>query len=117
MAKSSGGQPGNNNATKNKPWQDALRKMAMRPTDEKDDEGKTKRKLEKIAETVVESAISGDLAAAKEIGDRLDGKSTDHKHVTGNVAHEHSGVSRSLEILGDYLGEGPTGDTEAPKPH
>ncbi len=113
-----GGAPkGNTNATKSKPWQDALRKISMRPTGELDDEGKEKRKLEKIAETVVEAAIKGDLQAAKEIGDRLDGKSTDHKHVTGSVAHEHSSVSRSLEILDHYLGEGSTGDTEVITPH
>lgn len=32
------------------------------------------QKLRKVAEAVVDAAIAGDMAAAREIGDRLDGK-------------------------------------------
>lgn len=54
-----------------KPWRDALRLAVMRPAD---DEVKGKTKLDKMACRVVEEAISGDVQAAREIGDRLDGK-------------------------------------------
>lgn len=43
----------------------------MRPAD---DEVKGKTKLDKMACRVVEEAIDGDVQAAREIGDRLDGR-------------------------------------------
>lgn len=41
---------------------------------EVDDTAKGKTKLDKIAAMLVEVAAEGDVSAAKEIGDRLDGK-------------------------------------------
>lgn len=43
----------------------------MRPAD---DDAKGKTKLDKIAARVVTEACDGDVQAAREIGDRLDGK-------------------------------------------
>ncbi|MCA3704266.1 MAG: hypothetical protein INF12_14685 [Methylobacterium sp.] len=52
-----------------KMWRDALR-IAVEDIDPKT----KKRKLERIAEAVIDAAMAGDMTAAKEIGDRLDGK-------------------------------------------
>ena len=60
---------GNVNAIKGKPWGDALRRALARR--EQSGEG---RDLNAIAEVLLEKANEGDLAAIKELGDRLDGK-------------------------------------------
>lgn len=44
--------------------------LAVNELDPKDNA----KKLRKIAQAVVDAAIAGDMQAAKEIGDRLDGK-------------------------------------------
>lgn len=54
-----------------KPFRDALRIAVKRPGE---DEAKGKTKLDRIAAQLVTVAIGGDVSAAKEIGDRLDGK-------------------------------------------
>ncbi len=59
----SGAQPGNKNATKNKPWSDAIRKAII--------QGKS---LDTIAKKLIAKAVAGDLLAIKEIGDRLEGR-------------------------------------------
>ena len=52
-----------------KPWRDAIR-LAANEIDDKTQ----KKKIRLIAEAVVNAAASGDMQAAKEVGDRLDGK-------------------------------------------
>ena len=59
---------GNVNALKNKPWGDALRRCLAR----REQEGG--KALNAIAEVLTDKALEGDLAAIKELGDRLDGK-------------------------------------------
>ncbi len=54
-----------------RPWTDALRIAAK----EKTKDGKT-TKLRRLAEVVFKAALEGDSAAAREIGDRLEGKPT-----------------------------------------
>jgi len=55
---------GNNNATKNKYWSDALRKhITQNPED-----------LAAAAKAIFAKAKDGDVGAMKEIGDRLEGK-------------------------------------------
>jgi hypothetical protein len=59
-----GGAPlGNKNATKTKVWSDAIRRAVM--------QGK---KLDSLANAIITAAEGGDIAALKEIGDRLEGK-------------------------------------------
>ena len=54
-----------------KPWRDALLRAVKRHAYGTGGP----RQLEHIADTVVTKAAEGDITAAKEIGDRLDGKS------------------------------------------
>lgn len=75
-----GGAPeGNDNRRKGKPLSDALRRVAaQRP-----------EALRAMAERMFAMAIQGDMAAAKEIGDRLEGKA---------VAQVEQRVSGSITI-------------------
>ncbi len=48
-------------------WREALRKAVLKRVEKE-------QNLDRIARAVVSKAVDGDLIAAKEIGDRLDGK-------------------------------------------
>lgn len=64
------GQSGNKDGQKyNRDWREAIR-MALADKDGSD----WKKALRNIATTLIEAAQQGDMAAIKEIGDRLDGK-------------------------------------------
>jgi hypothetical protein len=66
---------GNKNATKNKVWSEALRKyITQNPTS-----------LEKAAEALLAKAHDGDVAAIKELGDRLEGKAHQSVDVSGDL--------------------------------
>ena len=56
---------GNKNATKNRPWAEAINRALLA------EDGKGLRKL---AERLIDKASEGDVTALKEIGDRMDGK-------------------------------------------
>jgi hypothetical protein len=56
---------GNQNAVKNRPWADALRRALL---------AEDGQKLRALADRLVEQALAGDVTALKEIGDRMDGK-------------------------------------------
>ena len=61
---SRGGQPGNKNQSKNKPFLDAMRRaLAQNP-----------QKIASIVDKVLEKAEEGESWAVKEVADRLDGK-------------------------------------------
>jgi hypothetical protein len=62
----SGGQPGNNNPGKNRAWTNALRREL--------EGNQNADKLKRLAEKLVEMALEGNIAAYKEMGDRLEGK-------------------------------------------
>ncbi len=64
-----GAPVGNQNAAKAKRWQKALERALARASSADVDAG-----LDTIADKVVAAAQSGDVAAWKEIGDRMDGK-------------------------------------------
>lgn len=57
---------GNKNATKNKPWAEAIHRALLA------EDGKNLRAL---ADKLIARALEGDVSALKEIGDRADGKS------------------------------------------
>lgn len=58
-----GAPQGNQNAAKAKVWSDAIRKYAIQ-----------NGTLDKAAKKLCEMACEGDMAALKELGDRLEGK-------------------------------------------
>ena len=60
-----GGQPGNKNATKNKPWSDAINRALL---------ANDGQKLRALADKLIDKALEGDVQALKEIGDRVEGK-------------------------------------------
>lgn len=62
---------GNNNGGKSKIWSEAIRRALCRV--DADEEG-GKRAIERLAESLVQKGLSGDVAALKEIGDRVEGK-------------------------------------------
>ena len=68
-----GGQPNNDNPSKNKPWAEAIRKAIIQDP----------AKLHKIAQALITKAGKGDVSALREIGDRLDGKP--HQTVSAEV--------------------------------
>jgi hypothetical protein len=66
MAKTSGAQPGNDNAAKGKKWKDALHYALT----------KDKDALNRVAKALIAKAEEGDVTAIKELGDRVDGRVT-----------------------------------------
>lgn len=73
-------------------WRDAIMRAVHRQTDGKG----SPQRLEKIADVVASLALDGDMQAAKEIGDRLDGKATQP------IAH---GLGEGWEGLLDEIGK------------
>ncbi len=69
---------GNQNAYKNKPWADALRRAMVRF------DGGKENALNLIADQTVKLAVSGEPWAIKEIGDRTDGKAAQSVTVGGD---------------------------------
>ena len=62
-------------------WSDAVRIAAMR--EGTDNEGKVRKKLNILADNLLDAALAGDMAAVKEIGDRIDGKPKQQTEVSG----------------------------------
>ncbi len=56
---------GNKNATKAKPWSDAINRALLA------EDGK---KLRALADKLIDKALEGDVSALKEVGDRMEGK-------------------------------------------
>lgn len=84
-----GGQPGNDNATKSKPWRAALDRALAQ------DDGK---KLRAAAEKLLQSAADGEGWAIKELGDRLDGKSI--QEIAGNIDADLTVTVRNFTLPG-----------------
>ncbi len=60
-------------------WSDALRRAVMRESDT----DKDKKRIEVMADKCARMAETGDMAAIREIGDRLDGKSPQYSEIAG----------------------------------
>lgn len=69
-------------------WADAVRMAALR---EEVRDGKKIKRLQIVADNLVRCAMEGDMAAVKELGDRLDGKP--------KQAIEHSGDAENPVII------------------
>jgi hypothetical protein len=76
---SQGAPLGNQNAKKGKAWADAVRRAIREKYDGEDYEAK----LAQLAKRLIEAADGGDMAALKEVGDRLDGKPTQQTELSG----------------------------------
>ncbi len=76
---SQGAPLGNQNAKKGKAWSDAIRRAIREQVDGEDWEAK----IANLAAKLVKAADSGDLAALKEVGDRIDGKPKQQLEVAG----------------------------------
>lgn len=61
-------------------WADAVRRAVNRRLENV--EGKPK-KIERLADNLVDLALDGDVTAIKEVGDRLDGKPKQASEVSG----------------------------------
>ena len=74
---------GNKNATKNKPWRDAIN-WAL----ENHENSQTERAqaLRDIATKLIDQALQGDLVAMKELGDRVEGKAAQSVELSGALA-------------------------------
>lgn len=59
-------------ATSDKFWSEAVRLAVYRETE--GDDGKKAKRINLIADKLCRMALAGDMAAIKEIGERLDGK-------------------------------------------
>lgn len=77
---------GNQNARKGKSWLDALK------TEIAFDDG---ARLQKAACQLLNKAAEGDLAAIKELADRLDGKATQANTVTAQI---ESAMPTSIQV-------------------
>ena len=75
---------GNNNATKAKPWRDALDKAIKQYETKGDDPIKRGQVLGRIAKKVIDRAMAGDKDAWQEIGNRLDGRPAQSVTVQGD---------------------------------
>ncbi len=73
---------GNQNAAKAKVWTSAIERVLDSRTKTRIDK---KRELDELAEKLVDLAKAGDLAALKEVGDRLEGKAAQSLEVNANV--------------------------------
>ena len=90
-----------------KEWRDAIRLAVHRVRDGGD--GQSRRALRLLAEKLVTKGLEGDVAALKEIGDRLDGKPTQ--------AIEHGGELALRRIAEEFVmpdGERYAHDQDAP---
>ena len=77
-----GGQIGNNNAGKNKLFGDQLKRHLVQ----------NPHKLEKIIVQLVDDAMNGNIAAAKEVMDRVDGKAVQSTEITGADGEPLTGI-------------------------
>lgn len=66
-------------------------------------DGKGASKLRRIAEKVVDLALAGEAWAAKEIGDRLDGKATERVELTGKDGAPLFDATEDERIMARYL--------------
>lgn len=68
-------------AVADKFWSEAVRLSVYREA--ADDEGKIRKRLNIIADKLCAMAMEGDMAAIKEIGERLDGKAPQAQIIEG----------------------------------
>lgn len=91
----SGGQPGNTNATKNKPWTEAIAKFMTQNPEKRD----------KIIAKLYAKAEEGDLASIKEIFDRTEGKTPQAIDVNASLDLASFPIEDLLELQRQLLAD------------
>ena len=86
-----GGPVGNQFAVKKKLWSDALRHQALRDP----------KRLSKIADKLLDMAADGDIAAIRELGDRLEGRPVQATELNANLTLSHEQAIAALFALTD----------------
>lgn len=76
---SRGGQPGNDNSTRNRPWSAAIHRACLIV-----DPKKKRRKMDLLAEKLIDAAMKGDVSALKELGDRVEGRPKQQLELSGD---------------------------------
>lgn len=114
-----GGAPqGNQNAAKTRRWMQALDK-ALKQYNKGDI--KAGQALDRIAERVIELALTGNDAdfrfAIQEIGNRIDGKPSEHKFIDKSVSLETGGLSEAAAIFRLFAGSSENDDDAGAMPH
>jgi hypothetical protein len=113
--KKGGALPGNKNATKNRRWAEAIDKAVKQYND---GEVKAGHAMDKIALRLVKEALYGEdyKFAVTEIGNRIDGKPTEHKVIDQSVT-SHGSVSEALGILREFARQSETRGDEGAVSH
>lgn len=80
---------------RDKPFRDALRMEVAAA-------GEDLKELRKIARTLLNAAVQGDIQAVKEVADRLDGKPAQESNLTVDYQHDRTDYTRDelAEIIG-----------------
>lgn len=99
-----GGQIGNKNAQKPRIWSDALRKYAVQNPEE----------LNKAVKTLFDKACDGDVSAAKEIADRLEGKAVQAVEQKTEIVGEIAVSTRPQLSKEEWLAAHNVGTTGRP---
>lgn len=86
-----GAPVGNQFAVKKKLWSDALRHQALRDP----------KRLSKIADKLLDMAADGDIAAIRELGDRLEGRPIQATELNANLTLTHEQAVTALFGLAD----------------
>ena len=79
-----GGQPGNQNAAKGKRWAAAIDRALERRYEKNASLKDAQEALDALAEQLLLKADDGDMAALKELGDRIEGKPAQSVTVSGD---------------------------------
>jgi Family of unknown function (DUF5681) len=85
-----GGQP------KAKVWRDAIDRAVHRRAGKHDLKG-----IDNLADILLDCAMTGNIAAIKEFGDRLDGKPAQALEHSGSIGVTHEEALAALEHVGE----------------
>ncbi len=70
--------------------------------------GESKPKLRAVAEMLVTKALEGDMAAIREVADRLDGKPHQAVEVSGSIENPTRLTDAELELIATASSDGAT---------
>ena len=123
-----GGAPKGNQNSKGRRWTESIDKAIKQYqcAEQRDADGKVSREaikaghaLDAIAVRLVKEALYGEdyKFAMTEIGNRLDGKPTEHKVVDTTVTNQYGDVSQALGILREFARHGQANADEGTVSH